>query len=313
MKNRTIITVVFLILFPFFAGCSDQNERGPERQIIISVDQHVLTLAQFNQFFEPLKMNYATKDDDEGQVMREARLRFLVQLVEEMVILRRAEELGLDVSPLELQEALGDIGNDYSEESFNDMFMKQAISRESWEERLKRQILVKKTILQEVGGKISITPEEIRTYYDEHLEEWSHGEQVRVRQILLNSKKEADQVLQRLKDGEGFAALARRYSQAPEAELGGDMGYAVRGHLPKPLEDPVFALKEETLSPVIKTIYGYHIFQVVDRRPGGKPNMDDWIEVIRERVKKGKIETAYGPWLTGLKSRYKISVNKEII
>ena len=49
--------------------------------------------------------------------------------------------------------------------------MKQAISRKSWEEKLKRQILVQKTILQDVGGKISISPGEIRAYYDAHMED----------------------------------------------------------------------------------------------------------------------------------------------
>ena len=41
--------------------------------------------------------------------------------------------------------------------------------------------------------------------------------------------------------------------------------------------------------------------------------MDDWIEEIKERIRKQKLETAYGPWLAGLRSRYKITVNKEII
>jgi parvulin-like peptidyl-prolyl isomerase len=91
------------------------------------------------------------------------------------------------------------------------------------------------------------------------------------------------------------------------------MGYVVRGQLPKRLEDPLFRLKKDTLSPVIKTPYGYHIFKVTEKKDAGQPDIDDWIEKIKARIQQEKLEAAYGPWLAKLRSRYRITVNREMI
>jgi parvulin-like peptidyl-prolyl isomerase len=277
------------------------------------VDNHVLTLSEFNAFFEPLKMSYGTEENGADHSLREARARFLLELIEEMIVLRRAEELGLRVSPGEVQEAVDTVEGDYDEESFQHMFMKQAISLEAWKERVRRQLLVEKVLNQDINVLITVTPDEIRQYYDEHREEWSRGDQVRVRHILLSSKKQAEDVLKRIRNGEDFAVLAGQYSTAPESSQGGDLGYVQRGTLPESLEGPIFSLAHDRVSPVIKTPYGYHIFKVIEKRQAGRQTMDDWIEEIRERIKNQKLETAYGPWLTELRSRYKITVNKEII
>jgi peptidyl-prolyl cis-trans isomerase C/foldase protein PrsA len=310
MNNYKKITILLFFFF-LIAGCSDNSKTKP--QTVIQIDHQVLTLTQFDEFFEPLRMSYATDNGDNGNSLLEARSRFLLQLIEEMIILRRAEEINLHVSPQELEEALGKIEGGYDKESLQDTFMKQAISMDTWKERVRRQLLVEKVVHKELSEGISVTPEEMRQYYDENRGEWSLGERVRVSQILLPSKEQAEQILAQIKKGEDFATLAIHNSEAPESEQGGDMGYVVRGHLPESLESPIFSLKKDEVSPVVKTPYGYHIFKVVDRKPAGKPGMDDWIDTVREQVKQDKIETAYGPWLARLRSRYKINVNKGII
>jgi parvulin-like peptidyl-prolyl isomerase len=236
-----------------------------------------------------------------------------LQLLEEMIVLRRAEELDLHVSSEELEEAVGRIEGDYGEEGFKAMFMKQAVSLETWKERLKRQLLIEKVTRKELLRKISVTPEEIKDYYEQHREEWAHGKQIRVHHILLPDKDKADLVLEQLKKGEDFSTLARVHSIAPESEQGGDMGYVARGQLPKCLEDPLFRLKKDTVSPVIKTPYGYHIFKVIEEKDAGEPKIEDWIEKIKARIQQEKLEAAYGPWLAKLRSRYRITVNKEMI
>jgi len=313
MRNRKKILIGSLILFLLVSGCSDRSETVAEHQAVIQVDDHVLTLSEFNEFFEAIRISHAKGQTNAGASLHEARHRFLLQLLEEMIILRRAEELGLHISPEELQEAVQNIQMDYGEGSFQSMFIKQAISFETWKARLKRQLLVEKVISKELLEQIPVTPEEIKDYYDKHYKEWTHGKQIRAYHILLPSKELANSVLGRLKKGEDFATLARLYSIAPESEQGGDMGYVGRGQLPKSLEAPLFILRLGAVSRVIKTPYGYHIFKVVEKRDAGKPRIHDWIDKIKERIQKKKLEAAYGPWLARLRLRYKITVDKEII
>ena len=312
MKIQKKAAVVFLI-FLVISGCSNNNAPDDERQPIIRVDDNALSLAEFNEFFELTRTNCATERVGAGSGLQEARLRFLLQLLEEMIILRRAEELHLHISAKELEDAVDGATGNYGDESFKAMMMKQAISLKTWKERLRRQLLVRKVIRKELLEDISVTPKEISDYYGKHHGEWTHGEQIRPYQILLSSEDEANRVLERLEKGEDFAALARLYSIAPECEQGGDMGYVERGDLPESLEDPLFALKKDALSPVIKTPYGYHIFKVVDQRPASEPVIGDWIEKIKGTIQEQKLETAYGPWLAKLRSRYRITVNKDLI
>src|SRR5690606_35033729 len=83
------------------------------------------------------------------------------------------------------------------------------------------------------------------------------------------ARAQADSILQRLRDGEDFAALARRYSDAPgSAELGGDLGWFRRGRMVQEFEDMAFALGEGAVSPVVESDFGFHIIKIDRTRPG---------------------------------------------
>jgi parvulin-like peptidyl-prolyl isomerase len=277
------------------------------------VDNRVLTLDEFNEYFEAMNVDADTEGDQNDTVIREARLRYLLQLVEEMIILRRADELNLQISPKELDEAVHHIKKDYPETAFEDLFFKQAISFDVWKERLKRRLLVEKVILKDVLKDDFVTSEQIQDYYEQHRTEWGRGEEVRARHILLSKEAEAKNILELLQAGHDFADLARLHSTAPEALQGGDMGYVARGQLPNTLEEPLFELEPGDVSSVIRTHYGFHIFHVIEKREKHEPGIEESTERIRQGLQKERLEVAYGPWLAELRTRYQIEINKEII
>jgi parvulin-like peptidyl-prolyl isomerase len=307
------VVLAFLVVL-LVSACLSAEGPGLGDQAVIQVDDLVLTLAEFNEFFEPFRMNQGQGQGD-GRSLQEARLSFLLQLLEEMIILRRAEELDMQVSDKELEEAVTRTKGDYGEDGFKDIFMKQAISLETWKKRLRVQLIVKKVVYRELAENITVTPEELRDFYNKNRDKWDPGagELIRAYHILLSSKEDADRILERLKQGEDFATLARISSQAPEADRGGDMGFLARGDLPKWLEEPLFGLEKDALSEVIRSPYGYHILKVVEKRSASDPIPDHWIEKARKCVKEEKLEAAYGPWLANLRSRYQITLNEEII
>lgn len=312
MVNYRTIAAGFILLFIGF-GCSNQGEKSAQDQVVIRVDSHVLTLAEFNEYFEPVGLSSESEGGQDNKAVREARISFLLQLVEEMIIIRRAEELHLSISPEELDEAVREIQKDYPQAGFEDMFLKQAISFEAWKERLRKRLLVEKVMRKELLKEDSVSIAEIRDYYNKHREDWSRGEQIRAGHILLPTEDQAKEVLQSLQHGESFSKLARRYSIAPEAQFDGDMGYVGRGDLPDFLEAPLFDLAPGEVSSVVKTPYGFHIFQVIEKREMPVPNIDESIERIKQEILKGRLEAAYAPWLAELRSRYHIEVNTEMI
>jgi parvulin-like peptidyl-prolyl isomerase len=305
--------VIGLIALLVVSGCSGKTETSTENQVVIRVDDRVLTLAEFNEYFETVNVDIDAGNDQDVGAIREARLRFLLQLVEEMIILTRADELGLSISPQELDAAVRDIQRDYPKAGFEDVFLKEAVSFEVWRERLEKRLLVEKVVRKELLKEDSVTLEEMRDYYDRHREEWSRGEQIRARHILLPTEDQAKKVLEGLKQGDAFATLARRHSTAPEAQYDGDMGYVIRGQLPSSLEEPLFKLEPGDVSQVIKTPYGFHIFQVIEKKASGVPDVEESMERIKQEILKERIEAGYGPWLEKLRSRYHIEINSEII
>ncbi|MBW2107957.1 MAG: peptidyl-prolyl cis-trans isomerase [Deltaproteobacteria bacterium] len=313
ITHRHVVHQVVALCCLVLCGCSGGTDQALQTREVIRVDDLVLTLRQFNDFFEPVRMGYLGEaaPDDEG--LRAARARFLLEQLDEMVILRRAQELGLGVTPEELEAGLNEFKRDYDENSLHDMFMRQAISPETWKERTRRQLLVQKVVDRDLGATMVVSPEEIEQYYNAHYRQVPQTEAARVQQVLVADKLLADKLLKRLAQGEDFAELARRYSTAPEADRGGDMGYIARGELPESLESPIFDLTPGAVSRVVHSPYGYHIFKVIEKRPAGIPGLEGCVDKIREQVKKAKIEAAYGPWLAKLRVRYHVTVNKEII
>ena len=79
--------------------------------------------------------------------------------------------------------------------------------------------------------------------------------------ILVITKKEAESVLNRIKQGEDFAKIAKRVSRCPSSKKGGNLGKFGKGKMVKEFEDAAFALQKGEISPIVKTQFGYHIIK----------------------------------------------------
>ena len=79
--------------------------------------------------------------------------------------------------------------------------------------------------------------------------------------ILVKTEKEVNQVLERLKKGEKFSAIAQDVSLCPSKKRGGDLGTFSRGQMVKEFETAAFALDKGQISGIVKTQFGYHIIK----------------------------------------------------
>lgn len=124
---------------------------------------------------------------------------------------------------------------------------------------------------------------EAEAYFESHRDRWKRPERVRVRQILVESRELADEAHRALEAGEEFAEVAETLSEEPLAHLGGDQGLLAREDLPKMFSDVLFDLEPGEISPIVPAEYGFHVFQVVERRPAEEMAFEEVApEIVRE-------------------------------
>ena len=156
----------------------------------------------------------------------------------------------------------------------------------------------------QVAQKISIPDDQLRKIYDQNKDAYRVPERVHVRHILLKTtdkpaaevaraQAKAEDLLKQLKAGANFADLARKDSEDPgSAVKGGDLGWIVRDQTVKAFENAAFSLKPNELSGVIKTEYGFHILQVLERQDARvKPFEEVKDQIAAERKKQQVYDT----------------------
>lgn len=156
------------VLFSVLLGGCMNSESNPDNEPLIRLNDQILTVLDFNKAFEITKADYPHNFKDETEEFRNARLRLLNQLVVEMIILERANELGLSITSEEIQKAVAEIKSDYPDDTFEKALLESAISYDEWEARLKNRLLMQKVVDYELKDQIVITPEDIAEYYEKN-------------------------------------------------------------------------------------------------------------------------------------------------
>lgn len=178
---------------------------------------------------------------------------------------------------------------------------------------LRRELMLRAVLQEEVGAKVKVEEKEVQEYFTAHPEEFS-GDQVRARHILVKSEEEAKQVLERLAKKESFEELARTLSKdGATASKGGDLGYFAREQMVPEFARAAFALKPGEVSGVVKTPFGYHIIQVVDRKKGQPFTFEQVKEQLRRRLLDERQNQRFQEWIKGLETGAKITRDESLL
>src|SRR5947209_19535807 len=141
----------------------------------------------------------------------------------------------------------------------------------------KRRIRYLLIDIEALKAKINVPPADIDRAYNNNIEQYTTPEQVRASHILLKTegkddaavKAKAEDVLKQAKAGADFAELAKKYSEdEASAKQGGDLDYFGKGRMVPEFDQAAFSMEPGTISDLVKTQYGYHIIQLVDKKPG---------------------------------------------
>ena len=191
----------------------------------------------------------------------------------------------------------------------NDDFLKSQVKKDLIVSKYKENFM----------KNIKINDNEIKTYYDNHKDEFTK-EEVRASQILISTlddnnnvvnqeqkeklKDKAEDILEKLKNNEDFAILAKEYSDDKNSgKDGGDLGYFSKEDKNIDFTNPVFKLEKDQLSDIIETEYGYHIVKVTDNKSVTKT-----LEESKEDIKNKILNQKYTQHIDSLYKNGKITI-----
>lgn len=163
-----------------------------------------------------------------------------------------------------------------------------------------------------------------RELYDANPSQFKTAEALHARHILLRAVSlkqkqqrytEAEAILERLKRGESFAAVAKEVSEdSATAKNGGDLGELRRGVMVPEFEAAVFALESPgDLSPIVKTSFGLHIIQLDERIPARQKSFEDIKDALIKRLSHEWVQNSVEAWRRELVDPAKAKVNNEAI
>jgi hypothetical protein len=161
---------------------------------------------------------------------------------------------------------------------------------------------------ENVEKKSDVTDKEAKEYFDSHTGDFA---QIRAQQFFTKSKSMADSLLKRINSGEDFTEIIRKYSEdATTKDKGGDMGFFSKGDNFKEIDDVAFSLADGEVSPVIKTVNGYHIIKVNERKKFGYEESKDKIKSI---IKDKKLQNIFDTGMENLRKKYKVVINQDAV
>jgi peptidyl-prolyl cis-trans isomerase C len=114
----------------------------------------------------------------------------------------------------------------------------------------------------------------MRKVYDEAVKPMAAEEEVRARHILVETEEEAKAILEQLKGGANFAALAKEKSKDPGGADGGDLGFFAKGQMVPEFSEVAFKMFEGQLSNPVKSQFGWHIIKMEEKRKRPVPDYD---------------------------------------
>ncbi|MDO5667521.1 MAG: peptidylprolyl isomerase [Alcaligenaceae bacterium] len=260
------------------------------------VGTEVITMRQLQ---ERMAANRVAGSDSRGQE------QILQGMIDELLVEDEALRMGLQVSDARMQQVIAEIAanNNMSPEQLREAARQHGIEWDSYVEGLRNQVLLDEVRGQVLLSRIHVTPADVDAYIKQNPTGVSPTYQPQVIQpealpperrvvveqsfepmaialqhihirvpdnsseeVIEAARKRANEALQKIRGGASFEAVAREYSNAPEASQGGNLGIRMFEDWPKLFVDQTRKVRDGRVSGVFRAPNGFHILKVVERR-----------------------------------------------
>jgi peptidyl-prolyl cis-trans isomerase SurA len=290
-------------------------------EIVARVNDQIITKSEFERSREQLRTEVQQQDPANAEkIIADRDKDVLRDLIDQQLLLGRGKDLGI-TADTELIKKLDQMRKDMKLDTMEDLekaATAQGVSFEDFKNNIRTQIITQQVIGREVGSKLTVSKEEEQQFYDQHKAEMAQPEQVKLSEILVSTdpkgkespddpqllaaaKTKADDLLDQIKKGASFDDIAKKDSDGPSAQNGGELGFFKRGALAKELEDITFAMKPGDVSNVIRTKQGFIILKVTAHQQPGIPALAEVEGRVQDALYMQKLQPALRAYLEKLR------------
>lgn len=303
--------IILLSLSLIIAGCNNNTDPN---SVIALVNGEEITQGQFDNYYGMIKTGYESQigqkldNKQEKELIEELKQAAFDDLVLQMLVRQDAKKKNIEVSPEKVEEDLEALKNRYSDEKGYRTFLEQMGMTE---EDLKEQIELENIFIllkDEVTKDVTVSDEEAKDFYEENIHYFEEAAGMEIYHILVDTEKEANDILAKLEQGEDFSQLAKEFSTCPSSKEGGNLGI-VNEDTDFVEEFKTAALKlksgEMTKEPV-KTDFGYHIIKAGNYQEAKTRTFEEAKDEIIYTLSLTKKSDAYYAYLQELKDNAQI-------
>lgn len=210
----------------------------------------------------------------------EGRKQLIQELISQELFYLEAVEAGLDKDELYIQEA----------------------------KRMQDNIL-KQFAVHKLLKDITVTEDEMLGYYNSNKEMFKEPESIKASHILVEDEGKANEIANEINDGLSFEEAAKKYSSCPSKDQGGDLGYFSKGKMVPEFEEAAFNMNVGEISSPVKSQFGHHIINVVDKKEEHTKDFDGVKEQLQQQLLAKKQQETYLSRVDELKKEYEVVVN----
>ena len=299
LRHALIVLVMFSL-----AGLSMSCNRKPSgNDVAASVDGQKIYRADLDKYFE--RQTAGSNQPLSDEQATSLRLSILRELIENEILMHRAEKLGLLATDEEVDRKLTEIKSPYSNEVFEQRLQERKTSVEDFKRDIRRALTADKVLHKEVTSKINVTQDDIAGYYNQHKAEFNLIEaRYHLAHIMVTTssapqaqesankarneaeaRKKIQAALTALEAGNDFASLAMTFSEdTSTAANGGDIGIVPESALKQTdalTRESVMKLKAGQYTPIIplengnKQLAAFQIVKLIAMEPAGQRQISD--------------------------------------
>jgi peptidyl-prolyl cis-trans isomerase SurA len=298
-------------------------------QILVKVNGEIFTksdleqrqIAALRQKGQQIDLKADPTNAQLRKALDEVTPQIMVEAVDEMVVVQRGKELGYKLSDEQFKSVVDNIRKENkidTDEQFQAALKSENMTLADLRRNLERQMIVQRVQQNEVMGKIGVTEEEARKYYDAHINEFTTPPTVTLREIVVPlptddkginvaadeaARARIDALRARAKAGEDFPKLVAEGSDSPSKANGGLIGPISVNDIAPDLRKMIESMKVGEITEVIHNQRGYQVLKLETMTPVQTMAFEQAREQISERVFTDKRKIEFDKYLDKLRAQ----------